>query len=67
MKNFSRRSFISKSGMGLTASVALSGLSFPAFLRNMGLVIRTALRISNLDCPRYARERFSGHFENHGI
>ena len=39
MKNFSRRSFISKSGMGLTASVALSGLSFPAFLRNMGLVI----------------------------
>ncbi len=39
MKNFSRRSFISKSGMGLTASVALSGLSFPAFLRNLGLVI----------------------------
>src|SRR5450755_1222502 len=39
MKNFSRRSFISKSGKGLTASVALSGLSFPAFLRNLGLVI----------------------------
>ena len=39
MKNFSRRSFISKSGKGLTASVALSGLSFPAFIRNMGLVI----------------------------
>jgi len=39
MKNFSRRSFISKSGMGLTASVALSGLSFPAFIKNMGLVI----------------------------
>jgi sugar phosphate isomerase/epimerase len=39
MRNYSRRSFISKSGMGLTASVALSGLSFPAFLRNMGLVI----------------------------
>jgi sugar phosphate isomerase/epimerase len=39
MNNFSRRSFISKSGKGLTASVALSGLSFPAFLRNLGLVI----------------------------
>ena len=39
MKNFSRRSFISKSGKGLTASVALSGLSFPAFIRNMGIVI----------------------------
>ena len=39
MKNFSRRSFISKSGKGLTASVALSGLSFPAFIRNLGLVI----------------------------
>ena len=39
MKNFSRRSFIGKSGKGLTASIALSGLSFPAFIRNMGLVI----------------------------
>jgi sugar phosphate isomerase/epimerase len=39
MRNYNRRSFISKSGMGLTASVALSGLSFPAFLRNLGLVI----------------------------
>jgi len=39
MKSFSRRSFISKSGKGLTASLALSGLSFPAFLKNLGLVI----------------------------
>ncbi len=39
MRNFSRRSFINKSSMGLTASMALSGLSFPAFLRNLGLVI----------------------------
>ena len=39
MKNFSRRTFIGKSGKGLTASMALSGLSFPAFIRNMGLVI----------------------------
>ena len=39
MKNFSRRSFIGKSGKGLTASIALSGLSFPAFIKNMGLVI----------------------------
>ncbi len=39
MRNFSRRSFISKSSMGLTASMALSGLSFPAFLKNLGLVI----------------------------
>ena len=39
MKNFSRRSFIGKSGKGLAASIALSGLSFPAFIRNMGLVI----------------------------
>jgi sugar phosphate isomerase/epimerase len=39
MKNFNRRAFISKSGKGLTASLALSGLSLPAFIRNMGLVI----------------------------
>ena len=39
MKNFSRRSFISKTGKGLTASIALSGLSFPAFLKNAGIFI----------------------------
>jgi sugar phosphate isomerase/epimerase len=39
MKNFSRRSFISKSGKGLTASIALSGVSFPAFLKNAGVFI----------------------------
>jgi len=39
MKNFSRRVFISKSGKGLTASIALSGLSFPALLKNAGIFI----------------------------
>lgn len=39
MKNFNRRAFISKGGKGLTASMALTGLSFPAFLKNLGLVI----------------------------
>jgi sugar phosphate isomerase/epimerase len=39
MKNFSRRAFIGNSGKGLAASMALSGLSFPTFIRNMGLVI----------------------------
>jgi sugar phosphate isomerase/epimerase len=39
MKNFSRRKFISNTGKGLTASVFLSGLSFPAFLKNAGIFI----------------------------
>ena len=39
MKNFSRRAFIGNSGKGLTASIALSGLSFPAFLKNFGIFI----------------------------
>lgn len=39
MKNLNRRKFLSNSGKGLTASLALSGLSFPAFLRNLGLMI----------------------------
>jgi sugar phosphate isomerase/epimerase len=39
MKNYSRRLFISNSGKGLTASIALSGLSFPAFLKNSGIFI----------------------------
>jgi sugar phosphate isomerase/epimerase len=39
MKNLNRRTFLSKSGKGLGASMALSGLSLPALLRNLGLVI----------------------------
>jgi sugar phosphate isomerase/epimerase len=39
MKNVNRRTFIGNSGKVLTASMALSGISFPAFLRNLGLVI----------------------------
>lgn len=39
MKNLNRRTFLSKSGKGLTASLALSGISFPVILKNMGLVI----------------------------
>jgi len=35
MKNFNRRTFLNKSGKGLTASLALSGLSFPVILKNM--------------------------------
>ena len=65
MKNFNRRAFIGKSGKGLTASMALSGLSFPAFIKNIGL-----LSISPSDSkPGWSGrclERFSGHFKNHG-
>jgi sugar phosphate isomerase/epimerase len=39
MKNLNRRTFISQSGKGVAASIALSGLSFPAFLKNVGIFI----------------------------
>jgi sugar phosphate isomerase/epimerase len=39
MKNYSRREFIGNSGKGLATSIALSGLSFPAFLKNAGIFI----------------------------